>query len=156
MEDNIRRTPNMSNEAMRLLLAPYAPERFLTDAVLQNTRTRAKADVFGNANVNVLYAPGLVQSVQQQGHRIKLLWFTRDQLLRQITKVLVEEENRRRKSENKNNMTGVERQAYLTKWMMENKGKIDAQMGMEQGNKYLQAIMFATAASQGTVPHLSK
>jgi hypothetical protein len=42
MIDEISKTPNMSNEAMRGYLSPFATEQCFTDNVLQNTRSQAQ------------------------------------------------------------------------------------------------------------------
>ncbi len=54
--EEIRERPNVSNEALKGYLSAYAPQQYFTDSILQNTRTKAKVEVFGKPSCNVQYA----------------------------------------------------------------------------------------------------
>ena len=55
----ILETPSISNKNLRQALLAYGKEHSLTDSILQEARTEAKAQLFGVAEENVRYAEGM-------------------------------------------------------------------------------------------------
>jgi len=51
----ILETPSISNKNLRQALSAYGKEHLLTDSILQEARTEAKAQLFGVAEENVRY-----------------------------------------------------------------------------------------------------
>jgi hypothetical protein len=49
----IAKTPNLSNREMKNFLADYIKDKFLTPSLLQNARTYARTEVFGDPAINV-------------------------------------------------------------------------------------------------------
>ena len=67
----------------------------------------------------------------------------------------------------KTQLTGAARTEFLADWLKENKSLVSAQMGIHpvmespdevlgEHNKYLTGILFTTAASIKTVPHIQE
>ena len=148
--------PNVSNEAIKGYLSAYAPQQYFTDSILQNTRTKAKVEVFGKPSCNVQYAYHLKAAMDERGHPCELIFNNRGTVMSNISKILVEDENRRRYRDGLGNMSAPERLAFLTKWLSENKATIDKQMGVGVGNSYLSGILFATSVGLEVVPQLQK
>jgi len=72
--EEIRERPNISNEAMKGYLSAYAPQQYFTDSILQNTRTKAKVEVFGKPSCNVQYAYHLKAAMDERGHPCELIF----------------------------------------------------------------------------------
>ena len=75
-----------------------------------------------------------------------------------ILKVLVENKNRPHYRDGlTTSMTALERLAYLTNWLSENKASINKQMGVGMGIKYLSGILFVSSSvGLQVVPQLQK
>ena len=80
---------------------------------------------------------------------------------------MTEDHNRLLKSEKKPQLTGASRTEFIADWLKENKSLVSAQMGINpvkdspdevlgEHNRYLTGILFTTAASIKTVPHLQE
>jgi hypothetical protein len=52
-------TPGISNKNLRQYLLGYGNDHMLTDSILQEARTEAKAQLFGKSEENVKYAKGM-------------------------------------------------------------------------------------------------
>ena len=155
--DEIRERPNISNDALRGYLLAYAPKQYFTDNILQNTRTKAKLEVFGQPDTNVQYVYHLKAAMEERGHPCELLFSNRGSVMSSISKIFVDDKNRRRYRDGlSTSMTGPERVAFLTKWLSDNKVSIDRQMGVGIGNKYLSGIFFSTSVGLQVVPFLQK
>ena len=157
MSDVIREKPNVSNADMRTYLSAYATDQCFTDNVLQNTRTKAKLEIFGQPRDNVQYAYHLKAAMDQRGHPCELILVNRGSVMSSISQVVVEDENRRRYKDGlRTRMNAQERVPFLKEWLVRNKTYLDAQMGQGIGNKYLSGILFATSVGARVVPHLQK
>ncbi len=55
--------PSMSNKAIIEILKPYVIDRFLTQSLLQQTRTSIRTTAFGDPAENIKYLPCLVNSL---------------------------------------------------------------------------------------------
>jgi hypothetical protein len=55
---------------MKNLLADYVKDKFLTPSLLQNARTYARTEVFGDPAINVMFSNGLVEKMKEDGHHI--------------------------------------------------------------------------------------
>ena len=58
----------ISNKNLRHALSAYGKEYSLTDSILQDARTDAKAQLFGIATENVKYAEGMKSELEKDGH----------------------------------------------------------------------------------------
>jgi len=61
-------SPTISNKNLRHALSAYGKEHSLTDSILQEARTNAKAQLFGIAAENVKYAEGMKSELEKDGH----------------------------------------------------------------------------------------
>ncbi len=51
--NEIAEKQNMSNEEMKHVLSAYVKEKFITSSLLQNARTMARDEIFGDSATNV-------------------------------------------------------------------------------------------------------
>ncbi len=70
----IAKTPNLSNREMKNLMADYVKDKFLTPSLLQNARTYARTEGFGDPAINVLFSNGLVEKMKEDGHHIVVVF----------------------------------------------------------------------------------
>ena len=66
-------TPNMLNKHIRLLLATYIKDKFLSASLLQNARTLARLEIFGYPDDNVMFVCALVAEMQSRHHDVYLV-----------------------------------------------------------------------------------
>jgi hypothetical protein len=71
----IAEKPNMSNAEMKHAILANVKEKFITSSLLQNTRTMARDEIFGDLATNVLvfFANGLVKKMKECGIDVKVL-----------------------------------------------------------------------------------
>ena len=67
-------SPTISNKNLRHALLVYGKEHLLTDSILQEARTDAKAQLFGMAAENVKYAEGMKSELEKDGHIVGLMY----------------------------------------------------------------------------------
>ncbi len=61
----IAEKPNMSNAEMKHVISAYVKEKFITSSLLQNARTIARDEIFGNPATNVFFANSLVKKMKE-------------------------------------------------------------------------------------------
>jgi hypothetical protein len=88
----------MSNKDLRHPLSAYGKEHSLTDSILQEARSDAKAQLFGIAAENVQYAEGMKLELEKDGHIVKLMYTNRKATLCNVEQLVVAEELLRLKS----------------------------------------------------------
>jgi len=70
-------SPTISNKNLRHALSAYGKKHLLTDSILQEARTDAKAQLFGIAADNVKYAEGMKLELEKDGHIVELMYMSR-------------------------------------------------------------------------------
>ncbi len=76
----------------------YGKEHSLTDSILQEARSNAKAQLFGILAENVQYAEGMKLELEKDSHIVKLMYTNRKATLRNVEQLVVAEELLRLKS----------------------------------------------------------
>jgi hypothetical protein len=77
-------TPAITNKNLSQALLAYRKEHSLTDSILQEARTKAKAQLFGIAEENVKYAEGMKLELEKDGHVVELMYTTRKETLHYV------------------------------------------------------------------------
>jgi hypothetical protein len=72
-------TPAISNKNLRQYLSGYGMDHTLTNSILQEARTGAKAQLFGNSEENVKYAEGMRTYLERSGHVVELRFTSQKQ-----------------------------------------------------------------------------
>jgi hypothetical protein len=104
-------SPAVSNKNLRHQLSAYGKEHLLTDSILQEARSDAKAQLFGIAAENVKYAEGMKTELEKEGHIVNLMYTNRKETLRNVEHLVVGEELLRLKATT--NGTGDEEEAEV-------------------------------------------
>ena len=85
----ITEKPNMSNAEMKHLVSAYVKDKFITNALLQNARTMARDEIFGDPATNVLFANGLVQKMKELGVDVKVIMKDWQEVLQMLERVVL-------------------------------------------------------------------
>ncbi len=95
-------------------------EKFITSSLLQNARTMARDEIFGDPATNAFFANGLVKKVKECGVDVKVLMKDRQQVLRMLERVVLSDHMCKNKAEGKL-MTEAEKIEFVSNWKLENK-----------------------------------
>jgi hypothetical protein len=63
----------MSNAEMKHVVSMYVKEKFINSFLLQNARTMARDEIFGDPATNIFSANGLVKKMKECGVDVKVL-----------------------------------------------------------------------------------
>jgi hypothetical protein len=108
-------SPAMSNKDLRHALSAYGKEHSLTDSILQEARSDAKAQLFGIAAENVQHDEGMKLELEKDGHIIELMYTNRKATLRNVEQLVVAEELLRLKSATNGTLDMDERRLFWRK-----------------------------------------
>jgi hypothetical protein len=150
----------MSNTEMKHLISAYVKDKFITNSLLQNARTMARDEIFGDPATNVLFANGLVTKMKEFGVDLKVLMKDRQEVLRMLERVVLSDQTRKNKAEAKL-MTKAEKIDYVTKWKLTTKDVLeDGGLG-EPGLgavplKFFSGVLFLTSGARKAVPFLQR
>jgi hypothetical protein len=118
----IAETPMVSNKVLRAILQPYAKPYSLTDNVLQNARTEARKLIFGVSSENAGYASFLREELEKAGHFMLLSFTTRKETIKNVKKIIIADEIRRRKEKNLDGLPPMERPKFVQEWKKRHEG----------------------------------
>jgi hypothetical protein len=93
--NEIAEKPNMSNADMKHVVSAYVKEKFITSSLLQNARTMARDEIFGDPATNVFFANGLVEKMKECGVDVKVLMKGRQQVLQMLERVVLSDHMRK-------------------------------------------------------------
>jgi hypothetical protein len=149
-------SPAISNKNLRHQLSAYGKEHSLTDSILQEARTDAKAQLFGIAEENVKYAEGMKTELEKEGHIVTLIYTKRKETLRNVEHLVVGEELLRLKATTNGTLDKAERRQFWKKWKTDNYALLVNQLGYKTQDctRFLHGIFFTPSFSQKTVPEL--
>ncbi len=87
----ILESPAISNKNLRAALSLYGKEHALTNSILQEARTEAKAQLFGIAEDNVKFTERMKSELEKEGHVVELVCTNRKDTLKNIEQLVVGE-----------------------------------------------------------------
>jgi hypothetical protein len=99
--NEIAEKPNMSNVEMNHAVSAYVKEKLITSSLLQNARTMARDEIFGDLATNLFFANGLVKKMKECGIDVKVLMKDRQQVLRMLECEVLSDHMRKNKAEGK-------------------------------------------------------
>jgi hypothetical protein len=111
---------NMSNAEIKHVVSAYVKEKFITSSLLQNARTMARDDIFGDPATNIFFANGLVKKMKECGVDVKVLMKDWQQVLRMLECVVLSDHMHLNKAEGKL-MTKDDKKEFVSSWKLENK-----------------------------------
>ncbi len=123
----------------------------LTDSILQEARTEAKAQLFGITEENVKYAEGMKSELEKDGHVVELMYTTRKEILHNVEQLVICEELRRLKSATNSTLDRDERRQFWSKWKTENYALLVNQLRLKtQATQFLHGVFFTPSFSCAT------
>ncbi len=123
----------------------------LTDSILQEARTEAKAQLFGITEENVKYAEGMKSELEKDGHVVELMYTTRKEILHNVEQLVICEELRCLKSATNSTLDRDERRQFWSKWKTENFALLVNQLRLKtQATQFLHGVFFTPSFSCAT------
>ena len=151
----ILESPAISNKNLRAALSLYGKEHALTDSILQEARTNAKAQLFGVAEENVKLAEGMKSELEKEGHVVELVFTSRKETLRNVERLVVGDELIRLKNDTNGTLDREERRQYWNQWKTENYALLVNQLGFKtQQSRFFHGVFFTPSFTKRTVPEL--
>jgi hypothetical protein len=95
-------------------------EKFITSSLLQNARTMASDEIFGDPATNVFFANGLVEKMKECGVDVKVLMKDWQQVLWMLEHVVLSDHMCKNKAKGRL-MTKTEKIEFVSTWKLENK-----------------------------------
>jgi hypothetical protein len=149
-------SPAISNKDLRHALLAYGKEHSLTDSILQEARSDAKAQLFGIAAENVQYAEGMKLELEKDGHIVELMYTNRKATLHNVEQLVVAEELLRLKSATNGTLNRDERRLFWSNSKKDNYALLVNQFGYksQECTRFLHGVFFTPSFSQKTVVEL--
>ena len=153
---SIATNPTLSNKSMKDLLKPYGKvgENYsvFTESLLQNTRTLAKEEIFGDPKTNATYVFALKCEMEKNGHKVSLKMCDRKTTLENIYNVVWEEEKCCTDITKR-----LSKKEYCHKWCEDNADKMYLSLGDVSDNyTFIQEFFFSPSTATDTVPKLQR
>ena len=127
----------------------------MTDSILQEAKTEAKAQLFGVAEDNVKFAEGVKSELEKEGHVVELVYTNRKDTLKNIERLVVGEDLIRVKNETNCSLSKEERRQFWTKWKKDHYALLVNQLGLKtQESRFFHGVFFTPSFTKTTVPKL--
>jgi hypothetical protein len=151
----ILESPAISNKNLRAALSSYGKEHALTDSILQEARTEAKAQLFGIAEDNVKFTERMKSELEKEGHVVELVCTNRKDTLKKIERLVVREELIRLKNETNGSLDREEGRQFWSKWKTDHYALLVNQLGFKtQDSRFFHSVFFTPSFTKTTVPKL--
>jgi hypothetical protein len=148
-------SPAICNKNLRAALSLYGKEHALTDSILQDARSHAKAHLFGVAEENVKFAEGMKSELEKEGHVVELVYTSRKETLKNVERLVVGEELIRLKKATNGTLDREERRQFWNQWKLDNYALLVNQLGFKtQQSRFFHGVFFTPSFTKRTVPEL--
>ena len=147
----IMESPAISNQNLRVVLSLYGKEHELTNSILQEARTEAKAQLVGVAEDNVKFAEGMKAELKKEGHVVELVFMNRKDTLKNIEQLVVGEELICFKNETNGSLGKEERLQFWSKWKTDHHALLASQLGFKtQDSRFFHGVFFTPSFTKTT------
>jgi hypothetical protein len=116
--NEIAEKQNLSNVDMKHVVSAYVKEKFITSSLLQNARTMARDEIFGDLATNVFFANGLFAKINESDVDVKVTMKDWEQVARMLECVVLSDHMHKNKAEGKL-MTKAEKNEFVSNWKLE-------------------------------------
>jgi hypothetical protein len=160
VRDAVAQRPNLSNKDVMQLLKLYVKPLFLTRALLQNTRAKARFEIFGNPDANVKCVHLLKETLSELGHQVQLLTSTPGDVLFKLQEIILEEEKAKNRKANVK-WSSDDKISFIDEWKRKHASMLD-EHGLGETlpdgvlTKFVTGILVSVAPATATVPLLQK
>jgi hypothetical protein len=143
------------NKNLKQFLSVYGKDHVLSDSILQEARSEAKAQLFGEADKNFQYSEGTKTYLQRSGHTVELKYTSRKETLCNIERLVVSEELLHLKAKDNSTLNKEGRRRFWDNWKEENYDLLVNQLGYKTAKGcFLHGEFYAPSFSKATVPEL--
>jgi hypothetical protein len=115
-------TPAISNKNLKQFLSVYGKDHKLSDSILQEARSEAKAQLFGKADKNAQYSKGKKTYLERSGHTVELKYTSRKETLCNVERLVVSKELLCLKAKDNSTLDKEGRTGFWDNWKEENYG----------------------------------
>jgi hypothetical protein len=148
-------TPGISNKNLKQFLLGYGKDYALSDSILQEARTEAKAKLFRKSEENAQYAKGMKTYLERSSHVVELRYTSRKETVRNVERLVVSKELLHLKAKDNSTLDKEGRSAYWNTWKKENYDLLVNQLGYKTTKgHFLHGVFYAPSFSKATVPEL--
>jgi hypothetical protein len=98
---------------MKHVVSAYVKDKFIISSLLQNARTVARDEIFGDPATNVFFANGLVKKMKECGVDVKVLMKNWQQVLQMLECVVLSDHMCKNRAEGKL-MTKAEKTEFVS------------------------------------------
>ena len=149
--------PSMSNKVLKNNLRVFGKPYVWTQNILQSAKKIARRTLFGIPSINVTYAFKVKESLEANGHVCQLEFTTRDAIMKNVKKVVTEDEIRRRNGEVGDFNTAEAHNNFFRKWKKDHREFIELEFGNEDDDvRFVTGIIVAPSFSLAAVPLLQR
>ena len=111
--------------------------------------------IFGSPEENVKYAYSVAHECRSLGHHFSVEYSDRKGIMKRITAVVINFEQRRLRKEEKKGFSLAEKAAFMDKWKKDNYDLMISILGVKGTSlRFVSGIFFAPSFAQATVPLL--
>ena len=155
ISNTISEMPSASNQVLRQQLMAYGKPYAITDALIQAARTKARAEIFGDANENCKYVHHIQEALEKEGHIVKLRETSQRETIQNVERIVIHDELLRLKQFDGSTMLPADRRTFVNKWKEDHQEFLVDQLGSKNdGLNFLNGIFFVPSFAPQTVPHL--
>jgi len=127
----------------------------LTNSVLQEARINAKAQLFGVTEDNVKFTEGMKSELEKEGHIVELVYTSRKDTLKNIERLVVDEELIRLKNETNGTLDREEHHQFWSQWKTDNYASLIKHLGFKtQRSRFFHGVFFTPSLTKTSVPKL--
>ncbi len=148
-------TPGIPNRNLKQYLSEYGKDHTLTDSILQEARSEAKAQLFRKSEENVKYTKGMKTNLERSGHMVKLHYTSWKETIRNVEHLVVSKELLHLKAKDNSTLDKEGRSAYWNTWKKENYNLLVNQLSYKTTKgHFLHGVVYAPSFSKATVTEL--
>ena len=149
--------PSMSIKVMRNNLRSFGKSYAWTPNILQAARKIARRELFGVPSINVTYAIEMKDALVANGHYCEILFTPRKEIMKNVKKVVTEDEIRRRDGNVADFNTAAAHNNYFRDWKIKHREFIELEFGNDEDDtKFVTGILFAPSFSVAIFPLLQR
>ncbi len=149
--------PSMSIKVLRNNLRAFGNSYAWTPNILQAAKKIARRKLFGVPSINVTYANKLKEALVTNGHYCEIMFTPRNEIMKNVKKVVTEDEIRRRDGNVGDFNTAMAHNNYFRDWKKQNRDFIEVEFGKEdEDTKFVTGILFAPSFSVASCPLLQR
>ena len=154
---DIHTNPSMSSKVLKNNLRSFGKQYAWTHNILQAAKKIARSTLFGIPSINVTYAEKVKEALERSGHFCQVEYTHRDTILKNVKKVVTEDEIRRRNGDVEDFNTAAAHNNFFREWKKKHRKFIELEFGKDDEDiRFVTGIMVVPSFSVAAVPLLQR